>query len=231
MGRTKVKINNLDNAIRMVKKTIDDTAQSEKMMLDIVAFSIDRVKKTTRSGKSLVTGQKFKEVTEGYAVERTTPEFQDANKPLHPVFIPNIPKPKKEKKPKRKKSKLQRLLGKTKRKLKKAFGIKPPIRPPSPPKLSTGIKPPPPPSRKSNLTVTGQLLDSLTAKIDLKNSEIIIMVSGTRSWGVDKGKTNQSVANKLARMGYEFLGMDERGIKRIKKIVLDEFRRNIKKTF
>lgn len=79
----------------------------------------------------------------------------------------------------------------------------------------------------SNLTASGQMLESLQSKV-LKTGEVIVEPTGIRDdyGGVDSEiKTNKDLANDLASRGRTFLGLDEKGIKRIKKMILDEVRR------
>lgn len=84
-------------------------------------------------------------------------------------------------------------------------------------------------SRKSNITVTGQLLDSLKGKIS--NSRILIDVTGTRTWGDSKGVTNKDVRDELEARGFEFLGLDLAGRRRARGTVLKEIKKEIKKRF
>ena len=46
-----------------------------------------------------------------------------------------------------------------------------------------------------------------------------------------QASTNSKVYDNLVEQGYGFIGVDEKGVKLAKKIVLDEFRRTIKKLF
>ena len=86
-----------------------------------------------------------------------------------------------------------------------------------------------PGSRKSNITVTGQLLDSLKGTIS--NSRILIDVSGTRTWGDSKGVANKDVRDNLESLGFDFLGLDLVGRRRVKSTVLKEIKKEIKKRF
>lgn len=78
---------------------------------------------------------------------------------------------------------------------------------------------------KSNLTLTGEMLSSLTGKIIKSQSSIEISVTGRRS----DGKSNKEVAEDLASRGRKFLGLDVKGIRLIRKMVLDEIRRAIRR--
>lgn len=86
----------------------------------------------------------------------------------------------------------------------------------------------------SNLTASGQMLESLKEKVT-KKGEVIVEPTGSRDnfGNVDSSiKTNKALAIELANRrtenaprGRTFLGLDEKGIKRIKKLILDEVRR------
>jgi len=78
--------------------------------------------------------------------------------------------------------------------------------------------------KRSNLTLTGQMLDSLSGLVKSKARSVEVFVEGRR----DDGLTNQAVAKDLKSMGRTFLGLDEKGRGRIRKIVLDEIRRQIR---
>jgi len=77
----------------------------------------------------------------------------------------------------------------------------------------------------SNLTFTGQLMDSIKGTINVQAGKITVFPSGKR----DDGLTNKQVTEDLAERGREYLGMDEKGAQRINKVVLKELRRNIRK--
>lgn len=77
---------------------------------------------------------------------------------------------------------------------------------------------------RSNLTLTGQMLESLKGLVKPRNREIEIFVDGTRN----DGKSNSEVAKDLAKRGRTFLGIDTLGIKRVRKMILDELRRQIR---
>ena len=83
---------------------------------------------------------------------------------------------------------------------------------------------------RANVTMTGQLLESFTYKI--KNNSVVLFFKDSRK-KVRKGdeSSNNAVYSNLVKLGFGFVGLDERGQKRVKKIVLDEFRRTIKKIF
>lgn len=82
-----------------------------------------------------------------------------------------------------------------------------------------------PASKTSNLTFTGQLLESLESKVVGNNIEIIIPDSG-RS---DSKETNAQIYRYLLELNKEYaiLGLDQTGIERIKNIALTEIRKQI----
>lgn len=81
---------------------------------------------------------------------------------------------------------------------------------------------------KSNLTATGQMLDSLEGKVTRSKGEVVVVPTGTRDSGLQNDntiKTNVGVAKELASQGRTFLGLDKLGMQRIRKLILDEVRR------
>lgn len=78
--------------------------------------------------------------------------------------------------------------------------------------------------RKSNLTLTGQLLESVRGRAIKSKRQIVIEPIGKR----DDGLTNKQVASDLASRGRSFLGLDQTGIRRIRTLVLQVLRRNIR---
>lgn len=101
-------------------------------------------------------------------------------------------------------------------------------------KVSTiGIQTPIPDSTffrpgKSNLTLTGQLLNSIDYKVKATQKTIVIEPTGVR----DDGKTNKEVAEELATRktrlapnGRKFLGLDDRGFQRIRNLIVEAIRR------
>jgi hypothetical protein len=92
--------------------------------------------------------------------------------------------------------------------------------------------------------MSGQLLDSLSGQINVQRGTITIGPRGKRvPVKVISRKTgkqikfrnqneilsNESLAADLASRGFKFLGMDPKGVQRIRRIVLDEIRRSLKK--
>lgn len=81
---------------------------------------------------------------------------------------------------------------------------------------------------KSNLTLTGQLLNSIDYTVKASQRKIIIEPTGTR----DDGLTNKEVAlelatrkTRLAPQGRKFLGLDNRGFDRIRNLIVEAIRR------
>lgn len=77
----------------------------------------------------------------------------------------------------------------------------------------------------SHLTLTGELLDSLKSKIIRSRGILEIFPTGSRSDGL----TNQEVTKELKEQGRVYLGLNKKAIEEIRKIFVDELRRNIKK--
>jgi len=95
----------------------------------------------------------------------------------------------------------------------------------------------------SQVTQTGELLDSLDYKFIRSSRELEISPTGSRkktsyTWRKSGEKvkflsddhidSNKGLAKDLAKRGFTFLGIDNKGIRRIRKLVLDEIRRIIK---
>jgi len=78
---------------------------------------------------------------------------------------------------------------------------------------------------KSNLTFTGELLRSLGYSIE-KNSLFIKFTKDVRR----DGKRNSKIYKWLKQLniGYDFIGLGKVGKRRVRKMVLDEFRRKIR---
>ena len=78
--------------------------------------------------------------------------------------------------------------------------------------------------KRSNLTLTGQLLNSIKATVVKSKRQVVIEPTGKR----DDGLTNKEVASELADNGRKFLGLDLIGVQRIRRMVLEVLRRNIR---
>lgn len=79
----------------------------------------------------------------------------------------------------------------------------------------------------ANNTLTGQVLGSLTYEIDERSGSLEVFVPDTPRF--DGPETNKDVAENLSDLGREFIGYNDKMVKRIKRLVLDEYRRRIKK--
>lgn len=77
---------------------------------------------------------------------------------------------------------------------------------------------------KSNLTLSGQMLESLQGRVNALRSEIEIATTENRN----DGEKNDQIVKDLKRRGRTFLGMDDKGKTMIRKMVLDEIRRQIR---
>ena len=83
---------------------------------------------------------------------------------------------------------------------------------------------------KSNVTFTGQLLKSLRYTVK-RDSIALIFLGGRKKMMPDDAATNDQVYDNLKSLGFGFVGLDEKGQKRVARLVLDEFRRTLKKFF
>jgi len=78
---------------------------------------------------------------------------------------------------------------------------------------------------KSNLTFTGQMLASLKGYANYNTQTVRVTPTGSRTGG---GK-NTDIAEYVTEQGRPFLGLDEKGKKRMSQIILRDIRRNFKK--
>ena len=239
----RVRILNVQSVLRSIEKAMTNQIKKSDLYEEIGAFSVERIQQETRKGRDLSTGGKIKDTS-------------DSTKDIKALI---------EGKPKRKTSKKQNSEQKQKprkktiwKSLKQAFKkfIRPKRRPMSRPKKTESIitpsaitmKPPPPSffrSLVSQITQSGQLLDSLKADINQNRGTITVEPTGSRQeikyvW-TKTGKPvkfltddspitdNKELASDLKRRGFTFLGMDKKGLKRIRRLVLDEIRRTILK--
>ena len=92
-----------------------------------------------------------------------------------------------------------------------------------------------PRARGSNLTLTGQLLDAISyipERGSRNGAALSFFIGGKRrpQPGVKKRFTNDQVYTWLigGDSGYEVMGLDEKGSKQVRKIVLEELRRRLK---
>jgi hypothetical protein len=134
---------------------------SSKTLLQMAEVWRKRIYSFTKSGKSLVTGDKFKSLKQGYVDFRR--KYQGARGEL--------------------------------------------------------FKP-----AKSNLTLTGQMLESLRERANQRQQRININLVGNR----DDGKSKDEVAKYVAENGRPFLGLDDKGRERLNQIALRDIRRRWK---
>lgn len=93
--------------------------------------------------------------------------------------------------------------------------------------------------RRSNLTLTGQMLDAVQARVNEAQSKVSIFVAptsrpikGPALRGRDEDRlTNEQVARKVAQAGRPFMGMDATGKRRMVEIVKRKVRDRIKQEF
>jgi len=198
-GGITYRVKNIDSVFNAVRALYDDLTTQTSELDKIGKFTRDRIVAETRKGFDLTNdGAKQPELSEGYIAYR-------------------------------------RQLGKKFRKADKdvalGMSIDDAIKKN---KLDTKAKPTPTPDStffnpgKSNLTLTGQLLESIEYTIRADEKKIIIEPKGSR----DDGKTNKEVAEELATRktrlapnGRKFMGLDERGFKRIRNLIVEAIRR------
>lgn len=82
------------------------------------------------------------------------------------------------------------------------------------------------PSR-SNLTLTGQMLDALKSDIDAVAGQATVYVDSTSR--TDSELNNAEVAKKVAEEGRPFLGLDRVGRDRIRRMAIAHIRRSLKR--
>lgn len=80
---------------------------------------------------------------------------------------------------------------------------------------------------RSNLTMTGQMLDALQSAVDAGKGQVTISVSNTSRKGEDL--TNAQVAVRVAEAGRPFLGLDGTGRDRVVRMVIADLRRGLKR--
>ena len=79
---------------------------------------------------------------------------------------------------------------------------------------------------RSNLTLTGEMLEALTTSVDPKNATFTVSIDpSTRS----DGENNAEVAKKVAKNGRPFLGIDEKGKEIIIRMIQASLRRSLKR--
>lgn len=82
------------------------------------------------------------------------------------------------------------------------------------------------PSR-SNLTLTGQLLEALKSRVKKSSNQIEVFVeNSSRS---DSDLTNKEVAEKVSSDGRPFIGLDRVGRDRVRRLVIAQLRRSFKR--
>lgn len=80
--------------------------------------------------------------------------------------------------------------------------------------------------KKSNLTMTGQMLDALDTRTDTSDTTVTVFV---RSSGrTDSDLSNQDVAIKVAEDGRPFLGIDDKGINTMTRMIIASVRRTLR---
>lgn len=84
---------------------------------------------------------------------------------------------------------------------------------------------------RSNLTLTGQMLDALDYRVDVAAGEISVFVEASQRDDDGSGETltNADVAKKVQEAGRVFLRLDDTGIERVKRLVIADLRRRLKR--
>jgi hypothetical protein len=77
---------------------------------------------------------------------------------------------------------------------------------------------------KSNLTLTGQMLESLHGTANFRTQSVSVNLIGTR----DDGLKNSKLAEYVEEQGRPFLGLDQKGKERLKQFALRDIRRQLK---
>ena len=83
---------------------------------------------------------------------------------------------------------------------------------------------------RSNLTFSGQMLEAVKHKVNVKNRTVNIEVDDSSRSGKYETLTNKEVAQHVAANGRPFLGLDKVGIDRVKKIILASIRKELFKS-
>lgn len=91
---------------------------------------------------------------------------------------------------------------------------------------------------RSNLTISGQLIDALDFKVTRTGFEVFVKDSNRTAYStlglINRAKNstppnNQKLAEFLADAGRSFVGIDNKGLKQVSNIFEDEIRRQIRK--
>jgi len=80
---------------------------------------------------------------------------------------------------------------------------------------------------RSNLTLTGQMLDALSYELDSTKAQFSVFVKDTKRSGDEK--TNKEVAVEVAKEGRPFLGLDQKGLDLIRRKAIADLRRKLKR--
>lgn len=170
---SKFKFLNIQLTKRRVEAILNRAINDPNLKRKASEFSVERIQKVTRTGRSMVTGQKLKPLAD--STKRIKESLKKFNTP----------------------SRFYR-------------------------------------KGKSNLTFTGQLLDSLKAFEGKTGNRFEIRPTGDHKAIRGKGRKivsprrpNVDIAEDLAKGGRPFLGLDEKAIGQLKRITLRELRRSL----
>jgi len=193
-GKITYRLGNIDSVFNAVRSIYEDLTTQRDELDKIAKFARDRIVAETRKGYDLTrNGEKQPELSEPYIAYRR---------------------------------RLSRRFKETGKQVGAGLSVEQAMRNqaidskrgPTPTPDSTFFKP-----AKSNLTLTGQLLNSIDYKVGHEGKTIIIEPTGVR----DDGLTNKQVAESLAsrKTKRKFLGLDERGFQRIRNLIVEAIRR------
>lgn len=200
-GGISYRVSNIDSVFNAIRAIYEDLTTQAEELDKIGKFTRDRIVAETRKGKDLTNnGAKQPELSEGYIAWRRSlgARFKATDRAANAIAEGRDVS----------RSDLKKISKITHR---------------TPTPDSTFFKP-----AKSNLTLTGQLLNSIEYTVKVSERKIIIEPTGSR----DDGKTNKQVAEELATRstglaprGRKFLGLDERGFQRIRNLIVEAIRR------
>lgn len=210
MAKKLFRIKNVDRVTKSLKKIFNDVRREKRLLNEIGEFTKDRIVFEARKGNSLEGGIKhklppLKKSTKAIrgAIKRSAPELIDDT-----FFKAN-----------RSNVTLSGQLLKSIKYLIKGGSVF----------ISVGGK-------RTMIDLQGVKNVSLgrtkSGKIkSTKRNKGILSAIDFAAAGSKELKTNEDVYADLKSRGFGFIGLDDKGQKRVKKLVLDEFRRTIKKLF
>ena len=208
MAKKLVRVKNIDNVTKNIRKIFKDVKREKKLMNDIGFFTVDRIRTDARKG-FLSSG----------GVRHKFPGLSKLTKIIRKSIGKNAPELVDSEFFKATKSNIT-LTGQLLKSLKYVVTSKSVFI------LISG--------NRTKINFAG-----IKSKLSKTKSGGMRNTKGNRnaSFGLDfaaaekQASTNVEVYNDLASRGFGFIGLDVKGQKRVRKLVLDEFRRTIKKFF